>query len=43
MGVKKMLVGRQIPFFFLVSLIDSYYICDTKILAVSTGSGNSSN
>ena len=21
----------------------SYYICDTKILAVSTGSGNSSN
>lgn len=37
-----MLVGKQIPF-FLVSLIDSYYICDTKILAVSTGSGNSSN
>lgn len=37
-----MLVGKQNPF-FLAILRDSYYICDTKILAVSTGSGNSSN
>ena len=29
--------------FFPVSFMYSYYICDTKILAVSTGSGNSSN
>ena len=40
--IKKMLVGKQNPF-FLANIKDSYYICDTKILAVSTGSGNSSN